>query len=169
MRLLAVALLALTLLGCDKPDDVTRIRTLVEDAVVHAEKQNLKGLMEHVTDDFAANPGNHDEQSVRGILLITLRQYGNFDIKHPVPGIKLADDTQSAEVSLPFWVVRDGESFPSVTELQDDPARWVEAVGEAVGDPYRLQLSMVKKDGDWKVSEATIQGTRTIGSGGFRR
>lgn len=166
MKLFILLASIFLLTACDKPDDVTRIRTIVEDAVVKTEKQDIRGLMEYVTSDFEANPGRQDEQSVRGILLITLRRFGQFDIKHPVPGIRLSEDASSADVSLPFLVVREGEKFPEIGTVADDPARWVEEVGDAFGDPYRLELEMVKRDDEWKVKSATIQGKRTLGSGG---
>jgi hypothetical protein len=153
-------------IGCEKPDDVTQIRAIVDQAVDAAKRQDIKEVMEFVTDDFRVNPGDRDEQAARSILLIALRTFGKFDIRYPVPAIKIAPDAQSAQVNVPFLIVRESVNFPDVSQTREDPARWLEAVGDALGDPYRLKMDFTKSSGEWKVREATLQSRRTLGSGG---
>jgi hypothetical protein len=160
----AVSILGAT--GCEKPDDVTQIRTLIDTAVDAAENHDINGMMEHVTGDFRVNPGNRDEQAARGVLLIALRRFGRFDVKYPVPAITVDPDGVTATASVPFLVVPEAKEFPDLTAVRDDPTKWLEQAGDAMGEPYRLTFELTKASGDWLVRSATLQSTRSLGSGG---
>lgn len=159
-RLLLIALVFLSF-GCEKPDDVARIRSLLTDAIDAAERQDINGLMEHVGPDFTASPGKHDEQRVRGILLISFRRLGTFQIKHPVPGITLGQNGNTATASLPFIVVREGREVPDLSEAREDPAAWLAAAQEAVGEPYRVEMKLRKSGDDWIVTSAQMSGLKS--------
>ena len=149
--------------GCEKPDDIAQIRAIVLQIGESAERHDINGMLEHATNDFTANPGNSDEQRVRGVLLISLRRYGKFQVKHPEPGIRLGKDKNTADVSLPFLIVREGQQMPDLSSVADDPAAWLDQVGDAVGDPYTLELDFTKTGDGWKIRSAEISGTKHYG------
>ena len=157
-RLLLAFIIAVALAGCEKPDDVTQIRTIVLDIVDRAQAHDISGMMEHATRDFSASPGSHDEQKVRGVLLISFRRLGKFQLKHPEPGIKLGKDARTATVSLPFLVVREGQEMPDLSSVTNDPAAWLDQAQTAVGDPYTVKMDLTKTGDGWKVREAEISG-----------
>ena len=96
-------------------------------------------------------------------LFAAFHHYGVFDIKHPEPRVEMIQPGALAKASVPFLIVKMGNAFPDLSELYDDPVRWMEAVGE-MADPYELELELVKQDGDWRVRKATVTGLRSIGS-----
>lgn len=168
----SIAFLALFLfasIGCEKQDDVTLIRAVVDDAVAAAERHDINAVMEHVTDDFRVNPGNRNEQSVRQVLVIALRTFDKFKIRYPVPGITVAPDGMSAEVSVPFLVLHESIDLPGLGEIREDPTKWLEAVSDRLDQLYRLKMDFTKSSGDWKVREATLQSSRTLGGRGTGR
>ena len=152
--------MALGLLGCDKPtDDRAQIRQICVEAVAMAQKHDSKGLLEFTTADFQAFPGGRSQADVQRVLFVAFRRYGKFTIHHPEFAITLNDANTTATVTVPFLVAREGEVAPEGTdELAADPTGWVDAVTQAVGDPYRLELGFTKKEGDWKIWKAKIDG-----------
>lgn len=165
-RLLLLLAITLALVSCDdKQDDRALITARVAEIADLAERHDISGMMELTTRDYVANPGGRDSQDVRGVLLIALRRYGTFQIRHPEPSIDLDDSKKRASVTVPFLVVREGEDFPDadLDQVTDDPEAWAKEVGEAVGDPYYLELSVRKVDGDWLVYKSTIRGTKSVG------
>lgn len=164
MKILVAILLLAFASSCEKPDDVVQIRALVDDAVERAHAHDISGLMEHVTTDYTAQPGGRDEQSVRPILLLALRSYGKFRIKHPVPGIRVDANAGTAEVSLPFLVVREGQQLADdeLEQVASSPSEWVARVADTIGDPYQLDLTLRKTSDGWKVRRSEISGFKSV-------
>jgi hypothetical protein len=163
LRPLAAALLLTALpgcSGCDEPDDEQQIRALIAEAVAAAERNDLGGLMELATDDFAVEPGGESRQEVKGVLLMAFRRYGRFTVAHPAPSVAVAEDRTSATAELPFLVVREGEAAPDLGGLVDDPERWFEGVAE-MGDTFYLKLRLEKTDDGWGAARARLRGTRS--------
>ena len=162
MRLLTLLLsfVGLFAVSCEKPDDVTVIRNIIVESVDAAERQDINGLMEHVSREFVASPGNADEQRVRGVLLISFRRLGKFTVKHPEPSVTLGNDGNTAKASLTFVIVRGGQKFPDVSAVTDDPAAWLSKVQEAVGEPYKADLELQKTGDGWKVMKAEMTGMK---------
>lgn len=159
-------LLMVTLLAsaCDEKDDVALIEDVCEEIVVSAEKHDISGMMEHATDRFRGYPGARNEQDVRQLLFVAFRRYGEFDVVHPRFKVRLEPDAKAASVSVPFTIVREGESLDraGLDELVASPDQWVDAVSEAVGDPYYLDMKFVKTGDDWKVRRADITGSQRV-------
>ncbi len=141
------------------------ILALVDDMAARATKHDVSGIMEYVTNDYRAAPGSRDEQSVRAILVLALRRYGKFQIKYPVPGVTLGDDNQTATVSVPFLIVREGQKFPDaeLAKIADDPIAWTASVAATIGDPYQLDLKLRKDADGWKVRQSDIAGLKSVG------
>ena len=59
-------------------------------------------------------------------------------------------------------IVRQGRPLPELSDLYNDPARWVEAVSE-MADVYELELDLVEDDGEWRVKKAAILGLKPSG------
>lgn len=156
--LVLTLLVAALLVGCEKKDDAAAIRALGAELVASAEKQDISGMFEHATSDFVANPGGRDEQGARQILFVAFRRYGSLDVVHPSFDVTIDESGRGATLAVPFTIVREGQSFDqaSVEKLVDDPTAWAQAVGEAVGDPYHLKLSLRKEVDDWKIWKADL-------------
>ena len=161
---LLLLLIAGVLSGCqDKPDDVTQIRAVIETLADRALAHDVSGMMEHVTDDYTASPGTRDEQSVRPILVLALRRYGKFTVQHPTPGITIADNKQSADASIPFLIVREGQKVPTdLAEIASDPVEWSASVAQSFGDPYQLDLTFRKTPDGWKIAASDITGVKSV-------
>lgn len=156
-------LLLLPLAACEKElDDATQVRAVVDQVAAAAQKHDINAMMEHVTSDYTARPGSRDEQAVRPLLLLALRKYGRFTVKYPVPGIEVAQNGATADVSVPFLVVREGQAFPEMSELADDPKAWADEVAETVGDPYQLDLDLQKTGDGWKITRSEIAGFKSV-------
>lgn len=148
---------------CSPDDDVALIRQLVVTAAELAEAKQVGNIMGLTTDDLVANPGQRNRSAVKRILFAAFHHYGTFDIKHPRPLVDIIQPGASAKASVPFLIVQKDKAFPELSELYDDPTRWMEAVGE-MADPYELELELVKSDGEWRVRKATLLGLRSIGT-----
>ena len=164
MRLLLFVILFLASSGCEQPDDITQIRAVIDDVVARAQAHDVNGMMAHVTNDYTAKPGARGEQDVRPILLMALRRYGKFRIAHPVPGITIGSSGAAATVSLPFLVVREGQTAPpaELTEIANDPIAWATKVSETLGDPYKIELKMRKSADGWQIRESDISGFKNV-------
>jgi hypothetical protein len=149
-------LIALTLTACGEKDDSRAVRRLIEKGTSLAQEHQIGDLMKLTTSDFSAKPGDHDARTVRGILLAAFKHYGHFEIHYPRPGVEVTAET-SASAEVTFIIVSKDKPLPGLKDLYDDPGRWVEQAGEKA-DLYRLQLELIKKDGDWRVARARLGG-----------
>ncbi len=160
MRFTLLILLALSLIGCkNETDDAAVIKQICLDAVKMAEGHKVGDLVDLTTKDFKAYPGNRARMDAQRILIVTFKRYGKFKVRHPEFAVKLNDAKTTAEVTIPFLIVREGEKEPDFSKATDAEG-WLEVVTDAVGDPYRLNLGFTKKEGDWKIWKATIDGVK---------
>ena len=148
--------------GCEPDDDEQLIRLLVSQAVERAEMHNIADLFDLAIKSFVADPGSHDRRSSKAMLLVMFRRYGSFRILHPSYGVNISEDAKSAELSIPFLIVREGQPVPEMRELAEDPARWLKKASEAA-DPFMLDAQLIKTDGEWKVEKVHITGRRSVG------
>ena len=145
------------LTACSESDDTTAIKTLVETGVKLAEQKSVGDLMDLTTEDFVAMPGRRGEREVKRILFAAFMHYGDFLIHYPRPDIDIADTGVRATVHFPFVIVRQNHDLPGLTAFYDDPASWLETVGEKA-DVYQLTLQLRKQDGSWLVVQAELHG-----------
>lgn len=155
-RLVALLLL-LTTAACGTSDDGAAIRKLIDQGAELAEKQQIGDLVRLGSDDLVATPGNHDANSVKGILFVAFRRYGQFSILYPRPIVELNPEADRATATVYFVILSKDRSLPGLRDLKDDPLRWLEEAREKA-DPYLLQLELVKRDRQWKVQRAHIEG-----------
>jgi len=144
--------------GCDEEDDETQIRRIIKKGVFLAEKHETGELLDLTTEDFRANPGSRDRRETAAYLMIAFRRFGDFIIRYPAYSVELGSSAGTAEVSLPFVILRNDRKMPGVEEFVDSPVRWMAKAAE-VADPYYLNLKFHKKDGEWMVRRAKIKGT----------
>lgn len=164
MRFLLIIFAALSILGCkDTTDDAAIIKQMCLDAVEMAERHKVGDLVDLTTKDFKAYPGTRNRTDAKRILLISFKRYGKFKVRHPEFAVKLNESKTTAEVTIPFLIVREGENEPDFSEAKDAES-WLQVVTAAVGDPYRLNLGFTKKEGDWKIWKATIDGIKRYDS-----
>lgn len=163
LALVATASLPAGCRGCDDRSDEERILDLVHESATMAQEHDISGLMDITTRWFTASPGNRERKEVRQILLVAFQRYGNFRIAYPEPSIHVAPDGLSAKAKVPFVILREGLEIPDLGDLAGDPEGWVQEVS-MTADPYRLELWLVKEDGDWLVDRARVQGIRSMDS-----
>ena len=145
----------LTVLSCSKKDDETAINNLIREGVDFAEKHDIGNIMDLVEDGFVGMPGELNERETKGILWKTFNYYKEFKILYPKPVIAIEENGQTALAKLPFLIVKKDHVFKKLTDLFEDPKRWVEEA-EKSADIYRLELELVKSDGDWLVQRARV-------------
>lgn len=148
--------------SCSSRDDTSEIRELIKRGAELAEQQNVAGLMKMTTGDFLADPGRNDGREVKRILWLAFRHYGNFSILYPKPKVDLADEGSVASAAVYCLIVKKDRSFPELRNLYEDPQGWLNEVGENA-DLYRLDLGLVKRDGDWLVNRARLESFRGMG------
>ncbi len=147
------------LAACSETDDTLAIKTLLETGVKSAEQKSIDDLMDLATEDFVAMPGRRDAAMVRKVLFAAFMRYGKFAIHYPSPRIEIAEKGDRASVAFPFVIVRQDHELPGLSDLYEDPQRWMEAVGEKA-DLYQLNLRLRKQDGDWRIAEAELHSYR---------
>ncbi|MBN2342585.1 MAG: hypothetical protein JXX29_18865 [Deltaproteobacteria bacterium] len=147
--------------GCEPEDDEQAIRALVAQAAERAEKHDISGLFDLATQTFVANPGSNDRRSSKAMLMIMFRRYGAFHIAYPVFGVDIASSRLEADVSVPFVVVREGQTVPDIREFVEQPGKWLEEASKAA-DPFMLNAHLLKSDGEWKVDAVRITGRRSV-------
>lgn len=135
---------------CSPKDDERALMELVEKAARFAEQHDIGGLMDLTTEDFQALPGDLDRRGTKRILFMAFRHYGELKVVYPQPDVDLGSGEEGTSVSVPFLMVKKGESLPQVKELYNDPRRWIEKVSESA-DLYHFKLKVVKVDGEWLV------------------
>jgi len=150
------------LASCSRKDDTDVIRQLVKQGAIFAEKHDIGGLMNLTSEDFLAMPGRHDHRGVRRILWMAFRHYKEFKVIYPEPSVELEPSGLGAFAKIYFMIVKKDLSFPQLKKLYKDPQGWLEEVGENV-DLYRLELELLKKDGDWLVRRAHLELFRGLG------
>jgi hypothetical protein len=148
--------------SCAEKDDATAIRELIKKGVKLAEEHDLNGLIKLTTDDFDALPGHHNRQAVKRIIWSAFLHYGKFQILYPEPVVNLSRNDPPAVAKVHFLIVKKDQSFPKLKELYKDPRRWLDEVGKHA-DLYRLKLQMLKKNGDWSVKQAHLEGFKGFG------
>ena len=109
-------------------------------------------------------PGNRDRAEVRRILWMAFRHYSRFRILYPKPGVDLEEEGGAASATVYFLIVKQDRSYPELKDLYEDPAGWLEEVGENA-DLYRLTLELAKKKGDWLTTRAHLEPFKGYGFG----
>jgi hypothetical protein len=156
-RLLCCVILAtLLLFACGTSDEEAAIRKLIDQAADLAEKHQIGDLVRLTAQDFVATPGNHDANSVKGILFVTFRQYGSFNVLYPRPTVTVETSAQQASATIYFVIVRKDVAMPRFKDLYHDPVGWLEAVGDKA-EPYRLALDLIKQDRRWQVQRTHLE------------
>ena len=151
--------------SCAKEDETEKVLKLIKQGAELAEKHDAVGLMRFTTEDFVARPGQHGRQEVRRILWLAFRHYRSFRLIYPEPKVELEASGNRASARVYFLIVKKERSFPELQDLYKNPQRWLEEVGENA-DLYRLQLALLKQDGEWLVERALLEPYRGIGFGG---
>ncbi|UCG13627.1 MAG: hypothetical protein JSU72_03895 [Deltaproteobacteria bacterium] len=148
--------------ACSGRNDEEVIRQLIKEGTELAEEHNIGGLMKLTTEDFVADPGQHDHRGVRAILFRTFAYYGQFKIVYPRPSVDLVTDGKTAAATLYFLIVKKHLAFPELEALYHDPRGWLESVGENA-DLYRLHLELRRNQGDWLVRLARLESFTGVG------
>ena len=143
--------------GCSSSEtDSEAIHRLIDAGAMLAEAHDVAGLLALTTDDVRAMPMDLARSGIKGVLWRTFKHYGPLAILYPRPTLAIDEDGRHASASVIFLIVKKEHSLPSLEGLRDDPMAWAEAVGETA-DLYRLKLSVVKRDDDWRVHRATLE------------
>jgi hypothetical protein len=148
--------------SCSPKDDVSAIRKLIKKGAELAEDHDVGGIMELTTDDLVALPGQHNRLEIKRIVWTALMHYGKFKVLYPEPSVNLTSNESKASSRVYFLIVKKDRKVPELKELYQDPGRWLEQVGENA-DLYQLNLQMIKKNGDWLVNQALLEGFKGIG------
>ena len=153
---ICLSFLVLTVLSCSKKDDETAINNLIREGADLAEKHDIGNIMDLAKDDFVGMPGELNERETKGILWRTFNYYKAFKILYPKPEIAIEENGKNASAKLPFLIVKEDHPFKKLRALFEDPKQWVEEAGKSA-DIYRLELELVKSDGDWLVQRARVR------------
>ena len=151
-----------TILACSEKDEARAIRDLIDTGKSLAEAHDISGLIELTTEDVRAMPMDLDRKHIRGILWRTFKYYGPIKILYPRPKIEFSDPDDQASARFPFLIVKKEQTIPGLDQLRDDPAAWLDAIGENA-DLYRLSLDVIKENGNWRVRRTVLE--RFTGNG----
>jgi hypothetical protein len=157
-----VALMLAAATACGRKDDGAAIQDMIAKGAELAEKHEIGDLMRLTAEGFTATPGPHSAAQVRGILFAAFRHYGVFDIHYPRPIVTVDENGNSGSAYLYFIIVSRGRAIPGLKELYDDPRQWLQTASEKA-DLYKLELDLIKKKGDWRVRQATLDGFKGWG------
>ena len=157
--------LCFALISCSRGPgtDEEAVLGLLDEGVRLVEEHDVKGLIKRTTTDFSLEPGGQDRDETKRILLWAFMHYGDFKILHPRPQVDLSsEEVGEASVRVPFLVVKREKSLPDLKGLYEDPKGWLQQVGEHA-DLYRVELQLVKENGDWLVRSAHLEGFTGLG------
>jgi hypothetical protein len=143
-------------MACSAEEDAVTIRALIDNGAALAEAHDISGIMELASADVRAMPMDLDRRGIKGVLWRTFRHYGPLTILYPRPALEIRADGHQASARFPFLIVKKEHTIPGLERLRDDPAAWLETVGETA-DLYRFRLEMVREDGDWLVNRAFLE------------
>jgi hypothetical protein len=115
-------------------------------------------------DDPLAMPGDLNRIEVKGVLWRAFTHYGRLKVLYPRPAVEIGADPARAAARFPFLIVSKDQAFPGLERLADDPLAWIREAGESA-DLYRLNLQLVKRDGEWRVNLARLE---RFGGTGFQ-
>lgn len=162
-RVITVLLITLFMLAaCSKEDDTEQIQNLIKEGAKLAEEHNIAGLLKLTSEDFVAQPGKRNHREVKRILWYAFNHYGNFKVMYPEPSVDLEESSKVASAKVYCMIVRKEQSIPELKELYRDPRGWLEEVGETA-DLYRLNLELMRKDGNWLVQSVLLEPFRGVG------
>lgn len=148
--------------SCSPKDEVAAIREVIKKGAELAEDHDVGAIMDLTTADVVALPGQHDRLEIKRIIWAALMHYGKLKVIYPEPSVRLTSNESSASAIVYLLIVKKDRHMPELKELYKDPRRWLEEVGENA-DLYQLNLQMLKKDGDWLVKQAHLEGFKGIG------
>ena len=134
---LLIAVVLLFTFSCSQKDPSEAIRKFIDEGAELAEQHKLPDLMKLTTEDFTAQSGQQDKNSVRGILFAAFKHYGTFNILYPTPSIDIPDTGNTAEVSIYVTIVSQDKQIPGLRDLYNDPEKWLEKASEK-DDLYNL-------------------------------
>ena len=161
-QVLLWAIIFVFVASCSPKDEVAAIRKIINKGAELAEDHDVGAIMELTTAEVVALPGRHHRMEIKRILWVAFKHYGNFKVLFPEPSVNLTANENSASSRIYLLIVKKNRSFPQLKELYTDPRRWLEEVGENA-DLYQLDLQMQKKNGDWLVQQAQLEGFKGIG------
>jgi hypothetical protein len=142
--------------ACAGGDDGEEIRRLIETGAGLAEDHDIGGILDLATRDVVAMPGDLNRTEVKGVLWQAFAHYGRLKVLYPRPAVEIAADPTRAAARFPFLIVSTDQAFPGLERLVDDPLAWVREAGQSA-DLYRLNLQLVKQDGEWRVNLARLE------------
>ena len=148
--------------SCSPKDEIAVIRELIKEGAELAEDHDVGGIMELTTADVVALPGQHNRLEIKRIIWTAFMHYGKLKILYPEPSVRLTSNESSASSTVYFLIIKKDRNMPELKALYKDPRRWLEEVGENA-DLYQLNLQMLKKNGDWLVKQAHLEGFKGIG------
>ncbi len=149
--LAAVAWLA----ACTSRGQEARVRELIDEAVQMAQRGDAAGLMELTTPDFRVPRSGADRRQVRLRLRYALQRLRKGVIHYPRPGVGLDADELTAEVRLPFLVVR-GDPPEGLESHEQDEETWIESVADKAR-LMRITLQLRRDDDEWRVYAASLE------------
>lgn len=142
--------------SCSDGDDSEAIRRLIETGAGLAEEHDIGGILDLATRDLVARPGELNRTAVKGVLWRAFGYYGRLKVLYPRPEVEIKEDPARAVARFPFLIVKKDQGFPGLEKLTDDPLAWVREVGQSA-DLYRLELQLIKQDGEWRVNLAHLE------------
>jgi hypothetical protein len=141
---------------CSTGTDEDAIRALIDRATDLIERHQVGDLMELTTEGFTAQPRNKNRRETKRYLFLALQRYGNFTLLSPRAGVEIEPDGSTASATVYYLMVKGKKALPDLDGLVDQPDEWLREVGD-VANLFRIQLYLVKVDGDWLIASAHYQ------------
>ena len=144
LYLLGLSALIVTLLlspACKKPvSEEDRIKTMINETAKLAEAKDIKGVLEHISEDYKDPEGN-DHNAVKGLLFVYFQQYEKVGLFVRDIQVTVEGDEAEAQVKV---ILTGGE----------DPETIGDVVPASAGG-YLLDLKLLNEGGEWMVVRGT--------------
>ncbi len=156
-----VGLFLLLVSACGARDEADVIRNMIRESAGMAEAKQVGALMRQTGRGFVALPGRRNADEVKPILFAAFMHYGRFEIQYPRPEVHIAPEGRQAQSTVYFIILRKDQPLPGLRKLYENPRKWLAMAGEKA-DLYQLKLELEKKEKQWVVMQAHLEGFKGL-------
>lgn len=127
--------------GCKKPlSEEDRIRAMITETADLAKEKDIKGVLEHVSEDYKDQEGR-DRDALRGVLFIYFKGYEKVGVFVRDIQVTVEGDEAAAAVKVVLTGGEDPDTLGGIVPK--------------TGGGYLIDLKLVREGSDWMVVRST--------------
>lgn len=139
--------------ACRSTPQEEKIRAWLQEAVTEAERNDARGLLDRLSNDFRLSPAGTGKKEMGRLLFLALARVRGASIYYPRPEITIAEDGETAEARVPFLLVRGARAEDAGRR---DAAAWLEEIGDRT-HLMRIQIWLRQEKGEWLAYQARLE------------